>query len=685
MCRAQDNLLGAVGDANPFIRSAVGSCVTTVVTAGGLDAWPQLIPSLYQQLDSADQAVLEGAYGALLKICEDSADTLALQHGSSSALALLVPKFLNGFSSPNEFVRKSALGCVNPFVQVMAEPLAANLDRYLQGLFALAVDQSPEVRKRVCQALVTLLDVHLECLLPHLKQVIEYMLISTKDADELVALEACEFWSAICETRIARDYLGEYLPRLIPVLLDGMVYTEFDLMVLGADEEDEYVADRPEDIKPHFHRAKVAGSGGGGGGGGGGGSGEAAGAAAAGGDGDDEEEDEDEEDDDDDDDVLEWNLRKCSASGLDILAGLFQRDLLPTLLPLLQAKLSDARWEVRESAILALGAIAEGCVEHMADYLPQLVPWLIQTLADAKPLIRSIGCWTLSRYAKWIVGTPPAEQYFQPLMQEMLKRVLDNNKKVQEAACSAFATVEEEAGSALVPYLGPIIHNLMFAFSKYQAKNLIILYDAIGTLADAVGAALCKPELVQVLMPPLIGRWNALSDDERALFPLLECLTSVAQALGHGFRDFAEPVLARCLRLIERNLKQPQPGEPLVNAGEGPDSDFIVCALDLVSGLAEGLGSAVEQLIAHSTLLPLLYACMRAEQSEVRQSAYALVGDLSKSCPAVLRPAYGEIVPLLVSQLNPEYVSVCNNATWAVGEIAVKVRAAARARTRRTA
>lgn len=191
-----------------------------------------------------------------------------------------------------------------------------------------------------------------------------------------------------------------------------------------------------------------------------------------------------------------------------------------------------------------------------------------------------------------------------------------------------------------------------------------------------MGGALCRPELVQLLMPPLIGKWNALSDDDRALFPLLECLTSVAQALGSGFHEFAQPVFARCLRLIERNLTAEAPGERPINEGHGPDSDFIVCALDLISGLAEGLGPSAEALVAGSALTQLLFACMRSPMADIRQSAYALVGDLSKSCVGVLRPGFPEVIPLLASQLNPEFVSVCNNATWAVGEIAVKVRAA---------
>ena len=32
-----------------------------------------------------------------------------------------------------------------------------------------------------------------------------------------------------------------------------------------------------------------------------------------------------------------------------------------------------------------------------------------------------------------------------------------------------------------------------------------------------------------------------------------------------------------------------------------------------------------------------------------------------------------EFLPILGQNLNPEFISVCNNATWAIGEIAVKL------------
>ena len=122
---------------------------------------------------------------------------------------------------------------------------------------------------------------------------------------------------------------------------------------------------------------------------------------------------------------------------------------------------------------------AELADEVPMPHLPELVPYLINCLSDKKALVRSITCWTLSRYSHWVVGQPH-EVHLKPLMSELLKRILDSNKRVQEAACSAFATLEEEACTELVPYLGFILETLVFAFQKYQHKNLLILYDAIG-------------------------------------------------------------------------------------------------------------------------------------------------------------------------------------------------------------
>jgi len=96
----------------------------------------------------------------------------------------------------------------------------------------------------------------------------------------------------------------------------------------------------------------------------------------------------------------------------------------------------------------------------------------------------------------------------------------------------------------------------------------------------------------------------------------------------------------------------------------------MIVALDLLSGLAEGLGGTIEQLVARSNILTLMYQCMQVKSCqivlqdklfnptcptngllfspsaqdkmpEVRQSSFALLGDLTKACFQHVKPCIG--------------------------------------------
>ena len=225
---------------------------------------------------------------------------------------------------------------------------------YLRGLSQLAADPDAGVRRGVCQAICGIAEIKMDSVIPHLQQVAQFMLRATQDANEDVALQACEFWSILCDVE-AQDAphvfpcLEAMLPQLVPVLLNGMKYSQDEIEVLEIEEQEqnESVPDRPEEMAPIFHKNKEIG------------------------------EDGEWEEDDGSMEVAAWNLRKCSAAGLDVLSTSFNDKILPHLLPALQARLSDqGHWSVRESGILALGAIAEGCYVGLLTHLPQLFPYL---------------------------------------------------------------------------------------------------------------------------------------------------------------------------------------------------------------------------------------------------------------------------------------------------------------------
>ncbi|ORX49516.1 ARM repeat-containing protein [Hesseltinella vesiculosa] len=656
------------------IGRAVSLVITAIMARGQVHNWPQGLQVLLEKLDDPSPSVVTQALGTLKRICEDCSHELDSTINGVQPLEFMIPKFLVFFEHPNPHLRLDAINAVQQFITLRSEPLMRRINDFLSGVFNRATDDNVEVRKAVCQALVSILETCPEHILPHMNNLAEYMLFSTQSDDEDLALEACEFWLVFAEQDALRPQLSPYLSKVIPVLLKCMVYSETDPLLISAMDDDAHVADSEQDIKPRFHKAAVV---------------EVERAdkndldentKKAGGDYD-YEDDEDEDDDDfglDDDDFYgDWNLRKCSAAALDVMCTAFEGEAINVLMPMLKVELESQDWMHQECGILALGAAAEGGSAHIAPHLPELIPYLFSKLSHNKPLVRSITCWTLGRYAEFIVKasrqSPEARKAFlEPLVQLMLQRILDNNKRVQEAACSSFSLLEEEADKDLVPYLQPILVTLSTAFEKYQHRNLLLLYDTLGTLADVVGEALNTPEYIQLVITPLIAKWQSTPDDDPDIFPLLECLSSVTSALGKAFKPFAEPVYNRCVSLVCKTLEEAhQPG------AEEPDKDYMVVALDLLSGIVQALNTDAEPLVANTNppVVQFLPMCINDDVPEVRQSAYALLGDLAISCFEHIRAVLPNFMPHLIQQIDPSatFVSVCNNATWAAGEITLKL------------
>jgi len=629
---------------------AFAQILSTVAFLDRSAGW-QLLQELSQYLGAPDLQVLDGSLYALSLIFEDNAirSQLLADEAGQRFLHAIMPQLINLFVHPEVNIRKFSLNAVNKFLYDPPEALRDNffLFDYLRNVFKLTHDQNKEIRQKVCYVFVVLVEKNCTHLINDMVNVTEFMLRATQDDADDVALTACDFWQVYCESAIFRDckeVLLNALPRLVPVLLKCMKYDDSDMALLQAgDDNNDTVPDRKEDIRPdRFHHSELKGENG------------------------------EDEGNGDEDEATSWTLRKCAALAMDILAQTYREPLFKILVEHLKTSLNESDWKVREAAILALGAVSQGCYESVEPHLPELYPYLLQQADNPHALVRSITCWTVSRYFKWLVNLPDQEQLFQNLLSMMMRGILDQNKKVQEVACSSFALLEQVAGSRLEPYVAAIVPNLMHAFGRYQARNMSILCDALGCLAEAVGERLVVH--IESLLPPLMGRWAHFAPDDKGLLPLLECLCSMTQALGHAFRDYAPEVFRRCLNIIKNTLFYQQRAPH----ADPPDTDFMVTALDLLSGLTDGMESSIESLVQESivggsNILQLLFHCMQHDVPDVRQSAFALLGDLAKSCIGHIRPYLSDFLPIAARNLSPKHSSVCNNASWAIGEIATKV------------
>ena len=263
-----------VGEPARALRNTAGSIITTIVSRGSLAAWPELLPVLAQFIGAgavagAGDAVLWGTLGALQvfrKVCEDSPAQL------DSALGTMVPLLLGFLSNGEVQLRRSALACFENLIcseehWELPPALLAVAPAFLGALGALTADTDAVVRRLVCSVIVGILERSASLLMPSIASYFEFMLHCTASSangaveNEVVALEACSFWAkctVASEEHPELDLgaaLQPLLPRLLPTLLDAMLYADDDENVLDAGETDA-TADRAQDIKPYFHGAR---------------------------------------------------------------------------------------------------------------------------------------------------------------------------------------------------------------------------------------------------------------------------------------------------------------------------------------------------------------------------------------------------------------------------------------------
>lgn len=658
-------------------RNITGNVITQLFSAQGVEAWPQALAQLLLVADGSDRMQEKvAAVSALAKICEDSSAAIDRDISGQRPLDHIVARLLavcQGCAADPSAARlkEQVVTCLNHIVPLKLQLLLVHMDEYLRLLFLLAMDESKGVRKNVCTAFLLIRELHPDMLVPHLRGVIAYCVQSVEAGgeDETVALEACEFLLALAELKDKAEtqVLQPALVQVVPVLLLHMVYSEELILLIEVLDSSSHqdVADRDEDVRPNMVKAKDAHKP----------RAQAVEAAS------------DELDDlDAEEELDQWNLRRCCAATLDALLLSFPQEVINVSLPILQDRIVSADWATREAAILAFGAISKSCIELAPDKLPSLVPFLVDRMKDAEPRVRQITCWTLSRYTEWVAEEAHEGGqyclYFQPTFEAMVGLTLDEHKIVQEAACSALSSfIENTEPSLLEYYVGPLLEQFARCFAVYQRKNLIMLYECVTTFVDQIGPEIFsqRSEYAGTLLPPLLKNWHDLADDDTDLWPLLQCIASVAVAMGEAFAPYAVPVFQRAVKILGHTVEMNQlmHTDPLI---EAPEKAFMVTALDLISGLMQGFQSHSHELLSHDAhFMPLVLTCLEDHDDDVRQLAYALLGDLTMyTFSSFVQPHLARIIQCVGNEVhNCSYSTypAANNAVWCLGEIALQVNA----------
>lgn len=645
------HILNELADPVKPLRNTVGSITSGLLKKITIFRWPELLPTLIDYLQKPDLLAVEGALSILKILIEDCPLELETDSDGAKPLTTIFPGIINFIGSSEESIRLLSLDIMNQALYCNISSVEIYLETFLNALFQRIQDTSIGVHKELCRAFVFFIGSYHQLIIPHFKPVADYIFQMTSFEDTSVALEACEFWLALVEHEGLASNIRPLLGNLIPQLLKGMVYGEDELLEAEEALEDSSVPDRDQDIRPHHHQGREHGA---------------------------SHEESDEEGGFGDKDLdVQWNLRKCSAASLDQLSNIFGNEILDMLLPLIFANLQHSEWSQRECGILALGAVAEGCFSGLVPHLPQLISYLRNSLKDPQPLVRSISCWTLSRFCEWYISESEdsTDHQFVPVMEGLLQMAVDNNKRVQEAGITAFTILVNSARHLVIPYLEPIVGHINIAFSKYQRKNLPLLYDLLAVLSYAAGEKLGQQRFLDVFMPALIHKWNELQDDNTDLFPLFECLSALICSIGPNVAKYVGPIYQRCIRISSNILQQDQMYRANPALPEA-DKDFLIVSLDLMSGIVQGFQMQMIELSnsMQPSLMSIVASCINDPNAEVGQSAYAAIGDLAANCFPLIQPHLEEIMTNLLANFknHVQFTNLCNNVIWASGEIALK-------------
>ncbi|KAK7197182.1 Importin 1 [Novymonas esmeraldas] len=469
--------------------------------------------------------------------------------------------------------------------------------------------------------------------------------------EESLRMEATEFWRAILHFPRFAELAQSTVVQLVPVMIQAMHYSSMEMSMLQASANDWQVPDRADSIRPHrFREHGRATEGGDDGGGDGDGDG----------------------DDDDDEEVEEWNLRRVSALTLDDISQYYGDVVLQPVLNCVASMIhaGPGEWRRQEAAVLAIGAVSEGCYASLEQFLPGISETLLQLLEapDTHFLVVDITLWTCTRIGSFFLADPAL---LRRLMVCILRKMENPSKKVQGGAVEALQEMLQSADAGAMDVMAPaIVESIATCFGAYQLRNRVLLLEAVQTVCQTIGGAVrASDHLVSVLLTPLGKLWEETPNDSPLLWSLFDCMSSVCTALGPAMQPMAVDIFNRGFGLLQDHMQQrykaTQDGDVL------PDEEFAVTSAILLSGLFDAIGAGLEPLVAQRQPLftQVLLSTLSDPSPSVRQNGFCLASDIARGCPMHLQqvlPAFCEAAVQNASNVDESSYSVVSNVAWAV-------------------
>ncbi|KAF6164899.1 hypothetical protein GIB67_017102 [Kingdonia uniflora] len=435
--------------------------------------WPELIGLLLANMTQQDNlaSLKQGTLETLGYVCEEISHNDLMQEEVNSVLTAVVQGMTLADHGPE--VRLAATRALYNALDFAQTNFENEMERnYIMKVVCEAsMAKETEIRQAAFECLVSISSTYYEVLEPYMQTLFELTAKAVKGDEEPVALQAIEFWSSICDEEIElQDYCG----------------TESGD---SAAPHSCFIQKALSSLVPLLLETLLK-----------------------------QDEDQDQEDG-------VWSLSMAGGTCLGLVAKTVGDDIVPLVMPFVEANIAKTDWRSREAATFAFGSILEGpSVEKLSPLVNAGLEFLLNAMNVDNSHIKDTTAWTLSRIFE-ILHCPangfsiisPANL---PRIMGVLLQSIKDVPNVSGKVCGAIyflAQGYENAGSStslLSPYLPDTITSLIATADRTDATDSRLKGYAYETLNEVVRCANIAEtsHIIGQLLPVIMNKLGQTMD-----------------------------------------------------------------------------------------------------------------------------------------------------------------------------
>uniref|UniRef100_A0A7S0LEM7 TOG domain-containing protein n=1 Tax=Coccolithus braarudii TaxID=221442 RepID=A0A7S0LEM7_9EUKA len=473
-----------------------------------LNAWPELGPFILGATGGSNPQLHEAAFTILNALAEFIAEKWPQWH----------PTLLQIFNSSlgSNFplqVRNAALRALASFLMVVddakvRQPFQDLVPLMLQTIAAALTENAEDECREAIEVFVELADSQIKFLKRYLQDCVSAMLqiASMTNLQDNVRHLALEFLLTVAESAptMARK-LPDFVNNAVPVALQMMLEIE---------------CDTPEELREW------------------------------------EEEDDEEED-------TEINNYDVGEEALDRLAiAMGGKTMMPVLSEKIQEWFQHTDWKHRHAALMAISQSGEGCEAQMAKQLEMIVRTIVTKFGDPHPRVRWAAINTIGQMSTDF-GPKLQKKLHSTVLPALLGAMDDQSKRVQAHAAAAVINFCEHCERAtLQPYLHALLGKLLLLLRRDgQRRVQEQAVTAVASVADKAESDFTP--FYDDFMPPLKFFLQQAADSKEYRMlrgKAMECISLIGVAVGQEkFGPDAQAVMEMLIRTKSSELDADDP------------------------------------------------------------------------------------------------------------------------------